>query len=81
MAAKGLKPDLTILLDVGPKKGLLRAGRKDRVELKSYGFHQRVRRGYLTLAKRQPKRIVLIRANGRIDDVQKKIRTAVLNVI
>lgn len=81
LAAKGLKPDLTILLDVGPKKGLLRAGRKDRVELKSYGFHQRVRRGYLTLAKRQPKRIVLIRANGKIDDVQKKIRKAVLNVI
>ncbi len=80
-AAKGLKPDLTILLDVGPKKGLLRAGRKDRVELKSYGFHQRVRRGYLTLAKRQPKRIVLIRANGKIDDVQSKVRKAVLNVI
>lgn len=81
LAAKGLKPNLTILLDVATKKGLLRAGMKDRVELKPYEFHRRVREGYLRLARKEPKRIVLIRANGKIEEVQDKIRKAVSNVI
>ncbi|MFH1778598.1 MAG: dTMP kinase [Candidatus Omnitrophota bacterium] len=81
LAAKGLKPNLTILLDVATKKGLLRAGMKDRVELKPYEFHRRVREGYLRLAKGEPKRIVLIRANGKIEEVQDKIRKAVSDVI
>lgn len=81
LAAKGLKPNLTILLDVATKKGLLRAGMKDRVELKPYEFHRRVRHGYLRLARKEPKRIVLIRANGKIEEVQDKIRKAVSDVI
>lgn len=81
LAAKGLKPNLTILLDVATKKGLLRAGMKDRVELKPYEFHRRVRQGYLRLARKEPKRIVLIRANGKIEEVQDKIRKAVSDVI
>lgn len=81
LATKGLKPNLTILLDVATKKGLLRAGMKDRVELKPYEFHRRVREGYLRLARKEPKRIVLIRANGKIEEVQDKIRKAVSDVI
>lgn len=81
LARKGLKPNLTILLDVATKKGLLRAGMKDRVELKPYEFHRRVRQGYLRLAREESKRIVLIRANGKIGEVQDKIRKAVSDVI
>lgn len=80
LATQGLKPDITILLDISTKIGLCRAGKKDRVELKPSEFHKRVRRGYLALAKKEPKRIVLIRVNGKIEDVQDKIRKAVLNV-
>lgn len=81
LATKGLKPNLTILLDVATKKGLLRTGMKDRVELKPYEFHRRVRQGYLRLARKEPKRIVLIHANGKIEEVQDKIRKAVSDVI
>lgn len=81
LATKGLRPCLTILLDVETKRGLKRAGKKDRMEFKSYGFHRRVRQGYLKLAKHEPKRIVVIDANGRLDVIQNVIRKAVLNVI
>jgi len=81
LATQNIKPDLTILLDVETKKGLLRAGTKDRVELKPYEFHRRVRQGYLALAKRNPKRIVLIRAEGKVNEVQNRIRKVVLDVI
>ncbi|KPK38675.1 MAG: hypothetical protein AMJ78_09640 [Omnitrophica WOR_2 bacterium SM23_29] len=81
IATKGLKPDLTILLDVETRKGLLRAGIKDRVELKPYGYHRRVRQGYLKLAKREPKRIALICADGKLKEVQDKIRKVVSDVV
>jgi dTMP kinase len=45
-------PDLTIILDVDPKIGLLRLDREfDRMEAKGDGYHQRVREGFLKLAK------------------------------
>ena len=57
----GIKPDLTFLLDIETKEGLRRAGRiKDRIELKSLDYHRRVRKGYLTLAKKEPSRIKIV---------------------
>lgn len=61
IATGGIKPDLTFLLDIDPKEGLRRAGRvKDRMELKKLSFHQRVRRGYFKLVKKEPSRIKVI---------------------
>src|ERR1700690_3422781 len=49
-ATKGIIPDLTILFDINPEKGLSRAGdKKDRIESRSLEYHQRVRQGYLDL--------------------------------
>lgn len=57
----GIKPDLTFLLDIETKEGLRRAGKiKDRIELKSLDYHRRVRKGYLTLAKKEPSRIKIV---------------------
>lgn len=81
LAAQGIVPNLTILLDVETKRGLKRAGVKDRIEFKSYGFHRRVRQGYLKLAKQEPGRIVLVDANGKIDEIQNVIRKSVSDVI
>lgn len=67
-ATLGIKPDLTFLLDIETKEGLRRAGViKDRIELKSLAYHRRVRQGYLTLAKKEPQRIKIIRVkkNGK----------------
>lgn len=51
----GLKPDLVLLLDIDPEKGLARVaerGQKDRLELADLNFHRRVREGFLAQAEK-----------------------------
>jgi dTMP kinase len=57
-ATQGLKPDLTILLDITAEDGLARkkGRKKDRFEREELAFHQRVRQGYLKLAADEPGR-------------------------
>jgi len=67
IASSGLKPDLTVLLDIDVREGLKRvkkiSGRKmDRMERESVRFHQRVRKGYLEIASRERKRVKLVRS-------------------
>ena len=65
---QGLKPDLTFLLDLPVEEGLRRAWKRmenqavkeDRFEKEDLAFHQRVREGYLLLARREPNRIVVL---------------------
>lgn len=59
----GIEPDMTFLLDVNERLGLLRSRRKDRMEQKSLSFHKDVRRGYLTLARMFPRRIRVVKNN------------------
>jgi len=84
LATKSLKPDLTVLLDIGSGKGLKRAlknRRPDRMESKSLSFHKRVRSGYLKLAGQEPGRIKVFRADKSIGEVQKNIREYVLKCL
>jgi dTMP kinase len=62
ISTQGLVPDLTILLDIPVEKGLERKKdkRPDRFETENISFHQRVREGYLKLAKSEPKRWLVI---------------------
>ena len=62
IATGGLKPDLTILLDISAEEGLARKQRRDRFEQEDITFHQRVREGYLKLAKEEPQRWLVIDA-------------------
>ncbi len=64
-ATQGLKPDLTILLDMLVEKGLARkrAKKQDRFEQEAIAFHQRVREGYLQLAANDPQRWLVIDAS------------------
>jgi dTMP kinase len=76
-ATGGIKPDLTILLDIETKKGLKRAlktRRPDRMESKTINFHKRVRRGYLRLARGEPARIKVVSSEGNRNEVQNSIR-------
>lgn len=64
VATKGIKPDLTICLDIVPDRGLKRAKRKkikDRLEEEGLVFHSKVRKGYLALAREEPSRIKVIK--------------------
>jgi dTMP kinase len=64
-ATQGLKPDLTVLLDISVEKGLARKTKKrqDRFERENIAFHQRVRGGYLKLAANEPGRWLVIDAS------------------
>ena len=63
----GLSPDLTILLDAPVGTGLARTrarGANDRLDAESVPFHERVRRAYLELARREPERFIVLDAGG-----------------
>ncbi|MFC1993493.1 dTMP kinase [Chloroflexota bacterium] len=63
IATQGLKPDLTILLDIPPEKGVARKfGAVKKFEREELEFHQRVRKGYLKLAAAEPQRWLVIDA-------------------
>lgn len=75
----GISPDLTFLLDIDVKHGLRRSGKtKDRMERKSILYHKKVRKGYLAIARVEPKRIKVFSAIGDIEETQGKIRNTVL---
>lgn len=75
IATKDIQPDLTFLLDINPKEGLKRAGKiKDRIELRKLSFHQKVRRGYFKLAKKEPGRIKVIPVQRYRSKTQEIIR-------
>lgn len=84
IATKGLKSDLTLLFDVESEIAQARLGKtKDRLESQGMEFHKKVRRGYLELAKQDPKRIKVINANKTINEVWldvKKIVEGLLNL-
>lgn len=76
MVLQGLRPDLTILLDAKIEVGMGRAkkrGALDRFEQEQDAFFKRVRRVYLSRARREPRRIQVVNAGGSIADVQAKI--------
>ena len=63
-AIQEVRPDLTILLDVPVEDGLARkkGNKPDRFEQEDIAFHQRVRQGYLELAKAEPDRWLVVDA-------------------
>lgn len=82
VATGGLRPDLTLLLDLPVAVGLARRrsarGRQNRLDRESKRFHGLVRRGFLTLAKQSPARIKIIEANRPAKDIRAEIEPIVL---
>lgn len=78
VATGGLRPDLTIVLDLPAEAAAARLRRPlDRMEQQGDAFHARVRQGFLTEAARQPERIVVVNAAQTIQQVHAEIRAAV----
>lgn len=79
------QPDLTLLLDLNPKAALARAGWREaqrnsrfaRFEAKGLAFHQRVRAGYLAIARRAKNRVKIIEAAQPAETIQAEIRSLV----
>ena len=86
-----LKPDVTLLLDLSPQLGLERAwqqlnngqrsGHESRFEAEALAFHEKVRAGYLELARLEPDRFRIVDASKSQDEVFSAIREIVLSVL
>lgn len=74
-ATLGIKPDLTLIFDINTATGLSRiSGEKDRIECRPIVYHNRVRHGYLELAKKEPGRVKVIKVDKNKEEIQEVIR-------
>jgi dTMP kinase len=79
------QPDLTLLLDMAPHVALQRAttretrnrSRHSRFETAGLEFQERVRKGYLTIARREPSRVKVVDANRPVGEVEVDVRRLV----
>ncbi len=70
-ATRDCRPDLTLLFDLDVEEGFRRINRpKDRIENRSLEYHNRVRKGYLKIAKQDPARIKIIDAARSKEEIQ-----------
>ena len=74
IAANGLKPDLTIVFDIDIETSMQRVGKtKDRMESAGMDFFNRVRNGYLAIAKEEPNRVKVINSADTIDKIHNQV--------
>ncbi len=88
IACAGLKPDLTLLLDLPAEAGLARAERAhrsgklhDAIGGESLAFHRRVRAGFLALARQEPERVKVLDASAAADAVTDAVWQLVAGVL
>lgn len=74
IAVNGRKPDLTFVFDIDTETSMKRVGKeKDRMENAGIEFHNRVREGYLKIAKHEPERIKVIDAIKSIEEIHEEV--------
>ena len=82
-ATGNLVPHLTLLFDVPVAVGLRRrrgeTSAQNRLDRETERFHESVRRGFRSLAKQEPRRIMMINASPSIESVQRKVEYLVAN--
>ena len=78
---EGLKPDLTLILDLPVDIGLARAAQRDdgeaRFEAKGHEFHERLRQAFLHIARKEPDRCAVIDAEGPVEAIEARVWAAV----
>jgi dTMP kinase len=81
VAVDGFRPDLTLILDLPVEAGLARAaarrGAETRYESLPRDFHERVRKGFLEIAKAEPRRCAVVDASNDIDTIAAAIARTV----
>lgn len=77
-------PDLTLLMDLTPEDGFARtrkrqetAGQFDRFEIEKIDFHQKVRNGFLTIAKDNPNRVKVVNAARSVEEIFADVKAIV----
>jgi dTMP kinase len=85
MLCQGVRPDLTLILEIDPETGARRSGQRNRAasdpdtrfEQEGIEFFERVRRGYREIAEQEPARIRLVDGQGSIAEVHARVRQVV----
>ncbi len=81
-ATGGLRPNLTVLLDLPPTAGLVRrAPSADRLEAEPAEFHERVREGFLAQARREPGRYLVLDATRPPDELSRAIQSRIRDML
>ena len=81
-ATGGLVPDLTVLLDMPPAHGLGRRARSaDRLEAEPLDFHERVRSGFLGLARAEPQRYLVLDASRPAAELSREIQERIRDML
>ncbi|MFQ5816655.1 MAG: dTMP kinase [Terriglobia bacterium] len=81
LACRGVKPNLTFVVDINPRTSLQRAKRRNRrarvgtarFERETRAFYERVRRGYQALARAEPRRVRQVNGEDTIKNIHRKI--------
>ena len=82
IATSGMKPDLTFVFDVDVETSQSRVGKeKDRMESAGIEFFERVRQGFLEIAKQEPKRVKVIDSTKSIEEIHKQVIGYIENAI
>lgn len=88
VAINGMRPDLTIILDLDPEEGLRRAAARrgaeetaDRFEKETLDIHRRRRQAFLDIARAEPDRCVVVDASQPSDNVAEGVAEAVYGVL
>ena len=81
IATSGLKPDLTIVFDIDIETSMQRVGKeKDRMESAGVEFFNKVRQGYLEIAKKEPDRVKVINSSDTIESIHRQVIELVENL-
>ncbi len=90
LSTQGIRPDVTFLLDCPSNVGLKRAirrnralkqEREERFEREEIQFHRRVRKGYLAIARKEPRRVKVIDTRQGEEKVFEKIQKIIDNLL
>jgi len=82
IACAGIEPDLTVILDLPVDVGFSRMKReRDRIESKDRTYHEKVRQGFLEMARAEPDRFAVVDAARPPDEVAAAIEQAVMRVL
>jgi dTMP kinase len=82
VVTRGIQPDITFFFDIDARTGLSRIRRaKDRIERRAAAYHNRVREGYLAIARQEPGRVKLIKADMSKEEIQGIVREHIGRVL
>jgi dTMP kinase len=76
IATGGLRPDITILLNIDTETGLARnkaLNKIDRLELEDISFHERVRKGFIRIAAHEPERVKIVDCSEGVEKVHRTV--------